>query len=202
MKKYSESVLEYKNSFKNTQDLVSNTDKLFEDKYFGDEKANKKFFPPFIPGQIYSFYYATDSKVNEKRKFINRNPIVLCLDSYKSKKDGIILKGIDLITVPPLRKIEIISKVFDNFNNTITKNYDAYSKGGNIEPLPLNASFLERFMAGTGYNGSVFGFKANFIQKIKIVDLEDWFKLPYLRFSMIEGLQTQGIYKEYESKLI
>ncbi len=32
--------------------------------------------------------------------------------------------------------------------------------------------------------------------------IEDWYKLPYLRRGDVEGLDLQGIYKEYQSKLI
>ena len=202
MRKYSESVLEYKNSFKNTSELVSNTDNIFEAKYFRNGKSDKKFYPPFIPGQIYSFYYTTDSKVSEKRPFINRNPIVLSTGYYIDNKIGTILKGIDLITVPPIKKIEILSKVFDNFSDVLEKNEEAYPRGGSITPIDLNSSFLNKALAETGYEKSFFGFKAKFMQDIKILDLEDWYKIPYLRLSIIEGLQPQGIYKEYESKLI
>ena len=202
MKKYSESVLEYKNGFKSTADLVSNTDKIFKDKYFPAGSSKKRFTPPFIPGQIYSFYYSTESKIGKDRPFINRNPIVLCTDTFKNKDYGTILKGIDIITIPPAHRVQIMGKIFDSFFNTIEKNDLSYEKGGKIEPILLKDPFLERALFGTGYKGSVFGFKASFIEKIKIVDLEDWYKLPYLKESLIEGLAPEGIYKEYKSKLI
>jgi hypothetical protein len=202
MKKYSESVLEYKNSFKNLADLVSNTDKLFKEKYFPQGSSRKKFTPPFIPGQIYSFYYSTESKLGKDRLFINRNPIVLCTDVFKNQDYGTILKGIDIITIPPAYRVQIIAKIFDSFSNTIEKNDSSYDKGGKIEPILLKDTFLERALSGTGYKKSLFGFKASFMEKIKILDLDDWYKLPYLKESLIEGLDTEGIYKEYKSKLI
>ena len=57
-------------------------------------------------------------------------------------------------------------------------------------------------LAGTGYEAALFGFKTNYIREIHILDLEDWYKIPYLRKSQIEGLDIAGIYKEYQSKLI
>jgi hypothetical protein len=201
MMKYSESVLEYKNSFRDMGKLVSSTDDVFKKKYFPGGKSSKKFLPSFIPGQIYSFFYPTDSKVNEKRPFINRNPIVLCTDSHTSKNDGTILKGIDLIVTPPLRRIEILSKIFDSFSDILSRNEDAHKKGYSISPILLDDKFLEKSIPSTGYRSSLFGFKSKFVRDAKIMDLEDWFKIPYLGHSIIEGLNVQGIYKQYESKL-
>jgi hypothetical protein len=200
--KYSESALKYKKEFKNVSDLVSNTDEIFLNKYFRGGTSEKSFSPPFIPGQIYSFYYNTDSEISEKRPFINRNPIVLCTETFKKKEYGTILKGIDLVTVPPSHKIEILSKIYDSFFNVIERNEESYKSGGAITPIPLKDNLLERALRGTGYSKSMFGFKASFIQDVKILDLEDWYKIPYLRYSEIEGLDLQGIYSEYESKLI
>lgn len=199
--KYAEYVLEYKAKHKEIKDLVENTDKIFIDKYFTGGKAEKEFVPPFIPGQIYSFKYLTDSKVTDKRTFVNRNPIILCTAMYK-KKNETILKGIDLITVPPSDKIKILSAIFDSYDNIIIRNEESYSKGGTITPIDLNDFMLERSLYNTGYKKSLFGFKTRFIRDPKVLDLDDWFKIPYLRHSIIEGMNLQGIYNEYESKTI
>ena len=199
--KYAESVLAYKAKYKEIKDLVENTDKVFLEKYFTEGKSNKTFTPPFIPGQIYSFSYLTDSKVTEKRPFVNRNPIIICTGTFK-KKNETILKGIDLITVPPSDKIKILSVIFDGYTNIIEKNEDSYLKGGNITPIDLSDFMLERSLYNTGYKKSIFGFKTRFIRDPKILDLEDWFKIPYLKHSIIEGMNLQGIYNEYESKTI
>jgi len=199
---YSELVLEYKKEFSGISDLVKNTDDIFLKKYFKDGKSEKKFYPPFIPGEIYSFPYPTDSKITEKRKFINRNPLVLCTDSYQTKENGVILSGIDLIVTPPEYRLKILSKIYDNFISLIEKNQDHYTKGGVITPLPLTNTNLKKILSNTGYESSVFGFKTSFIRDIKILDLDDWYKIPYLRKSQVDGLDIAGIYNEYQSKLI
>jgi hypothetical protein len=199
---YSELVLEYKKEFSSVTELVKNTDDIFSEKYFKDGNSEKKFSPPFIPGEIYSFPYLTDSKVTDKRKFIDRNPIVLCTDSYQTKENGVILSGIDLIVTPPEYRVKILGKVYDNFTSIIEKNQNHYTKGGAITPLPLTDQNLKKMLFGTGYESAVFGFKTSFIREIHILDLDDWYKLPYLRNSQVEGLDIAGIYKEYQSKLI
>ena len=120
---------------------------------------------------------------------------------YK-KKNETILKGIDLITVPPSDKIKILSVIFDSYDNIIIRNEESYSKGGTITPIDLNDFMLERSLYNTGYKKSLFGFKTRFIRDPKVLDLDDWFKIPYLRHSIIEGMNLQGIYNEYESKTI
>lgn len=199
---YSESVLKYKKEFGTIADVVKNTDDIFSSKYFSGGSSEKTFSPPFIPGEIYSFPYPTDSVITEKRKFIDRNPIVLCTGSYQTKENGVIIKGIDLIVTPPEYRIKILGKVYDSFSSLIEKNQNHYTKGGAISPLPLNDSNLRLLLSGTGYEFSLFGFKTSFIREINILDLDDWYKLPYLRRADIEGLNIQGIYKEYQSKLI
>lgn len=199
---YQESVLEYKKEFSSVAELVKNTDDIFSEKYFSDGSSEKTFSPPFIPGEIYSFPYPTDSKITEKRKFIDRNPIVLCTGSNRTNENGVILMGIDLVVVPPEYRIKILGKVYDNFSSVIEKNQAHYTKGGAITPLPLTSANLKNMLAGTGYEAALFGFKTNYIREIHILDLEDWYKIPYLRKSQIEGLDIAGIYKEYQSKLI
>lgn len=199
---YSDSVLAYKKEFKGLPELVKNTDDIFSSKYFSGGKSEKEFSPPFIPGEIYAFPYPTDSKLSDNRKFINRNPIVLCTDSYQTKESGVILKGIDLIVTPPEYRIKILGKIYDNFSSLIEKNQDHYTKGGAISPLPLNKENIEMMLKGTGYESAMTGFKSKYIREIHILSLEDWYKIPYLKKSEIEGLDIAGIYKEYQSKLI
>jgi hypothetical protein len=202
MKNYQDLSLEYKNSFKSTFDLVKETNNFFKKNYFyPDNKGDSNFSKPFIPGQIYSFYYPTDSEIKEKRKFINRNPIVICTSIFSNKEEPI-LKGIDLIVTPPKYRVTILSKIYDNFYNTIKENQKKYEKKGLLTKLPLDENSLERLLSNSGYKKSFFGFKIKFIRNIKPLNLDDWFKIPYLGESLIEGIKTPEIYREYESKLI
>ena len=199
---YSDSVLEYKKETKSINELVKKTDDIFTEKYFPGGKSSKKFVLPFIPGEIYSFTYNTDTEISEGRKFIDRNPIVLCIDSFVTKENGLILKGIDLIVVPPDQRLNILSKIYDSFSVIIEKNQLHYTKGTNVTAVPMTNKNLKGLLFGTGYEQAVTGFKTKFMRDISILDLEDWYKLPYLRKSLVEGLDIQGIYTEYQSKLI
>lgn len=194
---YSQRVLEYKNSTKNLTELISKTNSLFERKYFNTSKSTKVFSLPFIPGEIYSFYYKTPTKISKDRIFINRNPIVLCTESVKNKEGDLILKGIDLIVVPMDLRLKIIERIYDNFYPLIQSNSE-----GKINPLPLTSSNLKKLLSGTGYENASFGFKTSFFDNITSVSLDDWPSIPYLTNSYIEGMDLKGIYTEYKSKLI
>ena len=112
------------------------------------------------------------------------------------------MRGIDLITMPPKYRIPVLSKIYDNFYNTLKENQKKYENKGVLTKLPLEESSLERLLSNSGYKKSLFGLKFKFIRNTKPLRLEDWFKLPYLGESLIEGIKPQEIYSEYESKLI
>lgn len=191
MKPFSQQVLEYKNSYRNLQEVINETNRFFDENYFPGAKNKTKFNPPFIPGQIYSFAYKTPSVVSESRKFINRNPIVLCTDSFQNKDMGLIMKGIDLITVPPDIRVIILERIFNQFPFLLETG---------TKPLPLTDDNLKKLLSDTGFNKSLFGFKTNYFGEIFTVNIHDWCKIAYLGKSFVEGLNLQGIYTEYKSK--
>jgi hypothetical protein len=194
---YSQEVLQYKNSYKNLSEVVSKTNSKFSEKYYRDAKPEKPFSLPFIPGQIYSFFYKTTSKITPERTFINRNPVVLCTESFQNKEGELILKGIDLITVPPDLRMIILERIYNSFYYNI--NPGSYE---NPKPILLNHETLKKILTDTGYSSSLFGFRTKFFGEIFTVDVKDWIMLPYLTESLIEGTNLQGIYTTYKSKLI
>jgi hypothetical protein len=199
---YRDLVLDYKENQRKSGDIFSETDEFFISKYFKNESPERIFTPPFIPGEIYTFNYQTDSEISQKRPFIDRLPLIICTDTFNTKEAGTIIKGIDLITVPLKFRVDIIGKIYDNFTEQIKANDLFYSKGSPKSPINLKDPVLKILLNNTGYTNSLFGFKYKFIRSPKIVSTDDWFKIPYLRVNSIEGLPIQSIYNEYQSKLI
>ena len=113
---YRDLVLEYKDDPENKGDLFSITDELFLSKYFKNNSPDKIFYPPFVPGEIYTFNYQTDAKISEDRPFIDRMPLVLCTNVFDTKESGTIIKGIDLITVPHRIRIDISNVTSSNYH--------------------------------------------------------------------------------------
>lgn len=198
---FSKLVLEYKESIGPGKNISKETDDFFKKNYFSNSKQEKKFSPPFIPGEIYFFNYQTDSKPSATRPFINRFPVLLCTDVFQTEKSGTIVKGIDLIVVPPRNRIDVIGKIYDFFPDQIVSNDSSYKKGGPKSPIKLIDQELSNILSGTGYKEALFGFKYKFIRNPGVIGSEDWPKLPYLSINILEGSSVQGIYKEYQSKL-
>jgi hypothetical protein len=199
---YSELVLTYKDSIEAGKNIFVETDNYFTNAYFYSNKEIIPFVPPFIPGTIYSFDYLTDAKISETRKFIDRRPLILCTGMHQNSTSGTIIEGIDLITVPPRIRVDIIGKFYDQFYQQIESNYKSFESGGAILPVNLKKSILDNLLKNTGYATSLFGFKYKFIRNPRIISIKDWGKIPYISISSIEGLSLQTIYKEYQSKLI
>jgi hypothetical protein len=193
-------VLEYRDEIGANKNVFKETDEYFLKEYF---KNDKKFLPQpisIIPGKIYYFNYSTDSKITKERKFIDRFPVILCTDFFETGGFKI-MKGIDLVTTPMKYRMEIISRIFDSFEQTIRDNGISESEGGIVSPLNLKDSELNKILGGTGYKSSLFGFKTSFIKNAGSIIYKDWSKLPYLTVNLVEGLNISGIYSEYESKL-
>lgn len=199
---YKDLVLKYKEGETSSGNIFTSTNDLFLSKYFKNDSPDISFIPSFIPGEIYSFRYLTDSEISKKRPFIDRMPLVICTDVFNTLESGTVIKGIDLITVPNIIRVDIIERIYDNFYEQLLANKNSYEKGSAKVPVNLKDPVLKNILKGTGYLNSYFGFKYKFIKNVKVISMEDWPKIPYLSFNMIEGLSIQGIYNEYRSKLI
>jgi hypothetical protein len=197
MKNFGELIKEYCVEYKTQQDRIKESNDFFAKNYLENSKYSS-FTLPFVPGIIYSFEYKTPSKISEKRKFINRNPIFLFVNYSKTLANENILYGIDLSTIPyEIREI-ILSRIWDGFKDQIVKNTDPKKTKS---PLPLSPTNLDSILNKTGYKESIFGFKYDYFSNIKEIKSEDWVRIPYLELNTFEGLSSFGIYKEYKSKL-
>jgi hypothetical protein len=188
---FSRKVLEYKNSYVSLSEVIKETNDFFDKNYFPGASVKTKFNPPFVPGQIYSFEYRTPSTISENRKYINRNPVVICTDSFQSKEIGFIMKGIDLITVPPDIRVTILERIYDKFLSVIESGF---------KPIPVTDEILKNLLSDTGFSKSLFGFRVKYFGEIYRIDPKDWCRIPYLSKSFVEGLNLQGIYNLYKMK--
>ena len=197
MKSFGELIKEYSTEYKTQQDRIKESNDFFSKNYLENSKYSS-FALPFVPGIIYSFKYKTPSKITEKRKFINRNPIFLFINYSKNESGENILYGIDISTIPyEIREI-LLGRIWDGFSDQIVKNTDPKKTKS---PLPLSSANLDSILNKTGYKNSIFGFKYEYFSGIKEIKSEDWVRIPYLELNTFEGLSSFGIYKEYKSKL-
>ena len=197
MKNFGELIKEYSAEYKTQQDRIKESNDFFTKNYLENSKYSS-FDLPFVPGIIYSFEYKTPSKISEKRKFINRNPIFLFINYSKTLANENVLYGMDLSTIPyEIREI-ILSRIWDGFKDQIVKNTDPKKAKS---PLPISPTNLDGILNKTGYKKSIFGFKYDYFSNIKEIKSDDWVRIPYLELNTFEGLSSFGIYKEYKSKL-
>jgi hypothetical protein len=198
---FREKIINYRKESPSVSSLSTKTDLFFLGKYGNSGEGGEiKFNGTFFPGCIYFFNYATDSKLTEKIKFINRNPLFLYLSSERIGQD-VILKGIDLTITPPDQRLQIIESFVDYFSKEIKSNEIKTINGESPDPIRASGKEISNLLEGTGYNFSFVGFKFKFLREVKFVDYDDWHKLPYLKYSLIQGITINEIYNNYRSKL-
>lgn len=196
-----EKIIEYRGESPSVSTLANKTDIFFLEKYGSRGKGGEiKYKGTLIPGVIYSFNYDTDSKITEKIKFINRNPLVLYISSERIGQETVV-KCIDLTITPPEQRIQILCSLYDKFPQTIESNLKKSLDGDSPDPILLKSKELSQIFKGTGYNFSLFGFKFKHMSQIKPIDYEDWSKIPYLKYSLIQGTPINEIYNDYRLKL-
>ena len=198
---FREQIIEYRKTASSVSSLATNTDLYFLEKYGTNGKgASYKYDGTLIPGNVYFFTYNTDAEVSEKVPFIDRNPLILYLSSEKIGND-IVVKSIDLTVTPPEQRLEILQKFWDQFKPQIEDGMKKVEKGGTPSIIRVESRDISSLFKGTGYNTSFNGFKFKFMKDVKWIDYSDWSKLPFLKYSSIQGLPINEIYTNYRSKL-
>lgn len=198
---FREQIIEYRKQASSIGGLSAITDTFFLEKYgVRGTGGSLKFDGVLVPGNVYFFTYETDSKPSDKISFIDRNPLILYISSEKIGNE-IVIKSIDLTITPPENRLEILKNFWDKFSQTIELNSKETSKGRKPSEIRLSSKDLPQLFQNTGYNLSFTGFKYKFMKDIKFVDYSDWAKLPYLKYSSIQGIPINEIYSNYRSKL-
>ena len=199
---FREQIIEYRKSASSVSSLSIDTDLYFLGKYGVDGKGSKyKFDGTLIPGSAYFFSYDTNAELGDKIPFINRNPLILYLSSERIGED-IIVKSIDLTVTPPEQRLEILQKFWDQFQPSIEEGIKKTDTENPPNPIRIESKDISQLFKGTGYNSSFVGFKYKFMKNVKWIDYSDWSKLPFLKYSSIQGLSINEIYTNYRSKLI
>ena len=142
MKNFEELIKEYSSEYQIQQDRIKKSNDFFRENYLGNSTYST-FSLPFVPGSIYSFEYKTPSKLSDKRKFINRNPIFLFMNYVKNSEGENILHGIDLLTIPPEIRQIVLSRIWNSFKDLIEKNTNSKFQKS---PLPLTPPILDSIL--------------------------------------------------------
>jgi hypothetical protein len=198
---FREKIIEYRKEAPSVASLSTKTDLYFLEKYGNrGEGGTFKYNGVLYPGSIYFFNYNTDSKITDKVKFIDRNPLVLYISSERVNQE-LIVKCIDLTITPPDQRVEILQRLYEKFSGILENNEKKTFKGESPDPILLNSKDLPQIFKDTGYKFSFTGFKFKYMEQVKFVDYSDWYKLPYLKYSLVQGMSINEIYNDYRSKL-
>lgn len=196
-----EQIVQYRDEAPSISSLATKTDMHFLGKYGArGEGSSYKYNGTLFPGNLYFFSYQTDSKLSDKVQFINRNPLIFYISAERVGQETIV-KGIDLTITPPEQRVEIIQRIAEKFQGEIGEGEKSTQKGGSPVQIRLDSKDLSGLLSGTGYNFSVTGFKMKFMSDIKWIDYSDWSKIPFLKYSLVQGISINEIYSNYRSKL-
>lgn len=198
MRSFEEQVKLFRESAQSISQLSQITLNTFSDKYSLNGNGGKEKFSGFLPGKIYTGLYMTDSKLSEKNTWINKYPLFFFIGEEKIGNE-VILKAIDLNITPPDFRSQILRRIFDEFQNQISENEKNLASGQT--EIILRSNDLNSLLVNTGYKFSVTGFKKKFFSNVKVIDYEDWVKIPYFSATSIEGIPINSIYSDYKSKL-
>jgi hypothetical protein len=145
-----------------------------------------------IQGKIYTFYY--DSEIRAERGFINRRPVVF-LESREITPTKSIIKGLDLILITPIDRINFFIRLHSIYGKIMDQNEE--KEKSSQMPLRFDPQLLETLMGGIKYNHAYTGYKMEKIKGLKEIPREEWKHLVYLNTKSIEGATINDIYNKY-----
>ena len=195
---FQDQAIKLRSEFPSLSKLNSSVNEEFLEKYGPNSNHSGEKFTSFKSGKIYFALHTTKSKPVEKNPFINRYPCFLFLSEERTRT-GIICKVMDLTIIPQDNRAEILTRLTSTFSEILQENIRNIS--GSQMPLNLKGENLQKIFKSTGYEFAIFGFHKENLRDLKIVDYEDWVKIPYFSHATLEGLSLDQIYREYKSKI-
>lgn len=150
-----------------------------------------------IPGKIYTFFYLSQERVNEKKQFIDHRPVMLSL-GHKEVNKKIFETGIDFNAIPFKPRIFILDHLYKHFKSTININE------GNInddkegkKALKIDYDTCKKIFDKLGWELAFMMFERTKMGQIKVVDYDDWVSIIPLYTKSMRGKQIKDIYAEY-----
>jgi len=198
MMDFQDQARELRNKFPSLSKLNAHVNEEFLEKYGPNSKYTGEKFTSLKSGKVYFALNTTKSNQGEKNSFINRYPCFLFL-SEERIGSVVICKVMDLTIIPPDNLSEILTRLSSAFSEIIQENIRNIE--GSQMPLNLKGENLQKILKGTGYEFAIIGLRKENLRDMKILDYEDWVKIPYFSHASLEGLSLDQIYREYKSKI-
>jgi len=159
--------------------------------------ANSENTNKLIAGKLFTFYY--NSKYKQENGFINRRPLLFIV-SDKPIQGKRILRGIDLMLLPPMDRLRFIIRFTNIYQKPIEINQEKVENDIPNAQMPLlfTEELLETLFGGINYNHSYTGFRMESIQNLKEIPITDWHNMIYLNTKSIEGANIEEIYNKFK----
>lgn len=151
-----------------------------------------------INGKIFTFFYTGDYV--KGTMFINRRPLLFLCIEPGDLDNKLLVKGIDLMLLHPIQRLNFLIRVFTIYGKTIEKNNLLLSANtpGKQMPIKINQEMSGKLFDGINYKHAYSGFKIDKIQALKEIPTDDWVNIVYLNTKSIEGTSIEEIYKKYK----
>jgi len=164
----------------------------------GEEEPKDKFKEKLlIPGKIYTFFYLSQEKINEKTQFIDHRPVALSI-GHKEINKKVFETCIDFNAIPFKPRIFILDRLFKHYKATINmneSNIDDDKEGR--KALKIDYDTCKKIFDKLGWELAFMMFDRAKMGQIKPIDYDDWVSIIPLYTRSIRGKQIKDIYAEY-----
>jgi hypothetical protein len=157
---------------------------------------NSQFNPKeFITGKIYSFEY--NDKLEKNKKFVNKRPVIF-FTGFSNKDDKNYFQGIDLILIPPMVRIALLTRITGVYSSQIETNSKKDKEGDKKSQIQLKTDYeiLDTIFKGIPFKNSYRLWDLKKIRSVVEIPYEEWTRIVYLHTRSIEGSPIEEIYKK------
>lgn len=148
-----------------------------------------------LTGKIYTFEYL--DRLEKPKKFINKRPVIF-FSGFETKGGNDLLRGIDLILVPPVIRLPLFNRITSVYESQIRKNTELQERGEIRDQIQLKTDFetLDLILNGIPFKNSYRSWDLKKVRDLREIPYQDWTKIVYLYTRSIEGTLIEEIYKK------
>jgi hypothetical protein len=149
----------------------------------------------FLTGKIYSFEYI--DKLEKNKKFINKRPVVF-FTGFSNNQDKSNFNGIDLILIPPLIRMVLLTRITSVYSAQIETNIKKEEQGDKKSQIQFKTDYeiLDTIFKGIPFKNSYRFWDLKKIRDVKEIPYKEWTRIVYLHTRSIEGSPIEEIYKK------
>lgn len=147
---------------------------------------------PFKPGKIYIFRYE-NPKTKDSLEWWDRNPVVLSLGQHDGKDIGI-----NLNLIPYARKIQLLDKIYDQYDTRIDTMIERGKGNANAETgIPsLTYERIKPFLEKTGFAAAVRTYFIGLRKNTHVVSYSKWNRVALIDLHDIKGATINKAYSK------